>query len=112
MREQDIVHEDDQALEEQHEGEPLPRGRFVAAVEKERCTALYGVPTMFNAELNLPNFVEYDLGTLRTFAFELDPSIRLLSSLRRLSAAVCTLSAIFCKSAISLSSVLLPRKQP
>ncbi len=38
----------------------------LAAVEKERCTALYGVPTMFNAELNLPNFDEYDLSTLRT----------------------------------------------
>ncbi len=40
--------------------------RTLAAVEKERCTALYGVPTMFNAELNLPNFDEYDLDTLRT----------------------------------------------
>ena len=38
----------------------------LAAVEKERCTALYGVPTMFNAELNVPNFDEYDLNTLRT----------------------------------------------
>jgi fatty-acyl-CoA synthase len=38
----------------------------LVAVEKERCTALYGVPTMFNAELNLPNFDEYDLTTLRT----------------------------------------------
>ncbi len=36
------------------------------AVEEERCTALYGVPTMFIAELGLPNFSEYDLSTLRT----------------------------------------------
>ena len=36
------------------------------AVEKERCTALYGVPTMFNAELNHPDFDQYDLSTLRT----------------------------------------------
>jgi fatty-acyl-CoA synthase len=38
----------------------------LAAVVKERCTSLYGVPTMFIAELALPNFKDYDLGTLRT----------------------------------------------
>ncbi len=36
------------------------------AVERERCTSLYGVPTMFIAELNLPDFATYDLSTLRT----------------------------------------------
>ncbi|MDN5851366.1 MAG: AMP-binding protein [Actinomycetia bacterium] len=36
------------------------------AVQDERCTALYGVPTMFIAELNLPDFASYDLSTLRT----------------------------------------------
>lgn len=36
------------------------------AVQQERCTSLYGVPTMFIAELNLPDFAEYDLGSLRT----------------------------------------------
>ena len=36
------------------------------AVQKEKATALYGVPTMFIAELALPNFSEYDLKTLRT----------------------------------------------
>ncbi|MFJ8667071.1 AMP-binding protein [Streptomyces sp. NPDC093600] len=36
------------------------------AVEEERCTSLYGVPTMFIAELNLPDFGSYDLSTLRT----------------------------------------------
>ena len=35
-------------------------------VETERCTALYGVPTMFIAELADPGFEGYDLGTLRT----------------------------------------------
>ena len=35
-------------------------------VEAERCTALYGVPTMFIAELDLPQFDEIDLSTLRT----------------------------------------------
>jgi fatty-acyl-CoA synthase len=32
----------------------------------ERCTALYGVPTMFIAELNHPRFAEFDLTSLRT----------------------------------------------
>ncbi len=36
------------------------------AVEDERCTALQGVPTMFIAELNDPDFASYDLSSLRT----------------------------------------------
>ncbi|WP_330337118.1 AMP-binding protein [Streptomyces sp. NBC_00557] len=36
------------------------------AVQRERCTSLYGVPTMFIAELNLPDFARYDLSSLRT----------------------------------------------
>ncbi len=36
------------------------------AVQEERCTALYGVPTMFIAELALPGFSSYDLSSLRT----------------------------------------------
>ena len=36
------------------------------AVAKEMCTSLYGVPTMFIAELALPNFKDFDLHTLRT----------------------------------------------
>ncbi len=36
------------------------------AVEQERCTSLYGVPTMFIAELGLPDFATYDLSSLRT----------------------------------------------
>ena len=38
----------------------------LTAVEQERCTALYGVPTMFIAELALPNFDDFDLSSLRT----------------------------------------------
>ena len=38
----------------------------LAAVQKYKCTSLYGVPTMFIAELQLPNFNEYDLTSLRT----------------------------------------------
>ena len=36
------------------------------AVVAERCTSLYGVPTMFIAELALPRFADFDLSTLRT----------------------------------------------
>ncbi|WP_309096098.1 AMP-binding protein [Streptomyces sp.] len=36
------------------------------AVQQERCTSLYGVPTMFIAELNLPGFASWDLSSLRT----------------------------------------------
>jgi len=36
------------------------------AVVRERCTSLYGVPTMFIAELALPNFADYDCSSLRT----------------------------------------------
>ncbi len=38
----------------------------LAAVQQEKCTSLYGVPTMFIAELALPDFASYDLTTLRT----------------------------------------------
>ena len=36
------------------------------AVATERCTSLYGVPTMFIAELNHPDFESYELSSLRT----------------------------------------------
>ena len=36
------------------------------AVQAERCTALYGVPTMFIAELDHPEFGHFDFSTLRT----------------------------------------------
>ena len=36
------------------------------ATADERCTSLYGVPTMFIAELALPDFADYDLSSLRT----------------------------------------------
>jgi fatty-acyl-CoA synthase len=48
---------------------PSPQFDALAAletVEAERCTALYGVPTMFIAELEHPRFREFDLTSLRT----------------------------------------------
>jgi len=38
----------------------------LASIHKERCTALYGVPTMFIAELNHPMFNMFDMSSLRT----------------------------------------------
>jgi fatty-acyl-CoA synthase len=38
----------------------------LASIHRERCTALYGVPTMFIAELNHPMFSMFDLTSLRT----------------------------------------------
>jgi fatty-acyl-CoA synthase len=49
----------------------LPEAAFepksvLEAVQAERCTSLYGVPTMFIAELEHPDFASYDLSSLRT----------------------------------------------
>jgi fatty-acyl-CoA synthase len=40
--------------------------KVLQTVEKERCTAVHGVPTMFIAELEHPEFNRFDLSTLRT----------------------------------------------
>ena len=41
-------------------------GKILQAIEKENCTALQGVPTMFIAELQHPDFNSFDLTSLRT----------------------------------------------
>jgi len=40
--------------------------RVLETIHRERCTALYGVPTMFIAELECADFARYDLTSLRT----------------------------------------------
>ncbi|REK53858.1 MAG: AMP-binding protein [Geobacillus sp.] len=40
--------------------------QVLQTVQDEKCTALHGVPTMFIAELNDPDFEKYDLSSLRT----------------------------------------------
>ncbi|PCE31087.1 AMP-binding protein [Burkholderia ubonensis] len=47
-------------------GEAFDPAATLAAVSDERCTALHGVPTMFIAELDHPDFAKYDLSSLRT----------------------------------------------
>jgi fatty-acyl-CoA synthase len=54
-----------------HEATMVPVEQFDAeqvlqAVHEERCTALLGVPTMFIAELDHPDFEQYDTSSLRT----------------------------------------------
>ena len=47
-------------------GEGFDPAATLAAVQAERCSALHGVPTMFIAELDHPDFARFDLSTLRT----------------------------------------------
>jgi fatty-acyl-CoA synthase len=47
-------------------GEAFDPVAVLETVEAERCTSLYGVPTMFIAELAVPDFDRYDLSSLRT----------------------------------------------
>jgi fatty-acyl-CoA synthase len=47
-------------------GEYFDPRATLETVEKEKCTAIHGVPTMFIAELEHPDFDQFDLSTLRT----------------------------------------------
>jgi fatty-acyl-CoA synthase len=47
-------------------GESFEAKSALETIEAERCTALHGVPTMFIAELDHPEFAGYDLSSLRT----------------------------------------------
>ncbi|MFI5285722.1 MAG: AMP-binding protein [Candidatus Dormibacteria bacterium] len=47
-------------------GEAFDADAVLRVTEQERCTSLYGVPTMFIAELEHPGFEQYDLSRLRT----------------------------------------------
>lgn len=47
-------------------GEFFDPDTVMQTVQNEKCTSLYGVPTMFIAELEHPNFSKYDFSTLRT----------------------------------------------
>jgi fatty-acyl-CoA synthase len=47
-------------------GEGFDAEATLAAVARYKCTALHGVPTMFIAQLEHPNFANYDTSTLRT----------------------------------------------
>jgi fatty-acyl-CoA synthase len=46
--------------------ESFDAGAALHAVQAERCTGIYGVPTMFIAELSHPRFADFDLRSLRT----------------------------------------------
>ena len=46
-------------------GESFDAEATLAAIASEKCDVLYGVPTMFIAQLNLPGFDQYDVSSLR-----------------------------------------------
>jgi fatty-acyl-CoA synthase len=46
--------------------EHFAAGDILKAVQKEKCTAIHGVPTMFIGELEYPEFQSFDLNSLRT----------------------------------------------
>ena len=46
--------------------ESFDPGATLAAIERERCTSIYGVPTMFIAQLNHADFTRTDFSSLRT----------------------------------------------
>ncbi len=54
-------------------GEAFDPASVLATVEAEKCTALYGVPTMFIAELEHADFGKFDLSSLRTGAMAGSP---------------------------------------
>ncbi len=47
-------------------GEAFDAGDTLAAIEAERCSAVHGVPTMFQAMLDHPGFAGFDTSSLRT----------------------------------------------
>lgn len=47
-------------------GEAFDAETVLKTIEEEKCTSLYGVPLMFIAELEHPNFDKYNLSSLRT----------------------------------------------
>ncbi|WP_186725672.1 AMP-binding protein [Planomicrobium sp. CPCC 101110] len=56
-----VTHSTTMVIAEQFEA-----NRVLQMVEDEKCTGLHGVPTMFIAELNSPDFAKFDTSTLRT----------------------------------------------
>jgi len=66
----------------------------LAAIVEEDCTSLYGVPTMFIAELGVADFASYDLGSLRTGIMAGSPCPvevmkRVIADMRMAEVAIC-----------------------
>ncbi len=69
-------------------------GATLRAVAEERCTSLYGVPTMFIAELGHPDFADHDLSSLRTGIMAGSPCPvevmkRVVAEMRMAEVAIC-----------------------
>jgi len=80
----------------------------LSAVEKERCTALHGVPTMFIAELEHPDFEKFDLSSLRTGIMAGSPCpteyMRKVSTLMNMKEVVITYGQTEASPGITMSS--------
>jgi fatty-acyl-CoA synthase len=75
-------------------GPAFEPGATLHAVAEERCTSLYGVPTMFIAELAHPDFAKLDLSSLRTGIMAGSPCPvevmkRVLSEMNMREVAIC-----------------------
>lgn len=75
-------------------GEAFEPSTTLGAVQSEKCTSLYGVPTMYIAELEHPEFTGFDLSSLRTGIIAGSPCPvevmkRLLSDMNMSGVAIC-----------------------
>ncbi len=82
------------------------------AIQKEKCTALHGVPTMFIAELEHPNFKNYDFSTLRTGIMAGSPCpieyMKKVSTLMNMSQVVITYGQTESSPGLTMSSTTDP----
>lgn len=80
----------------------------LTAIEKERCTAVHGVPTMFIAELEHPDFSKFNLKTLRTGIMAGSPCpteyMRRVSTLMNMSEIVITYGQTEASPGLTMSS--------
>jgi fatty-acyl-CoA synthase len=80
----------------------------MSAIEKERCTAVHGVPTMFIAELEHPDFQKFDFSSLRTGIMAGSPCpiefMKKVSTLMNMSEVVITYGQTEASPGITMSS--------
>jgi fatty-acyl-CoA synthase len=75
-------------------GEAYEPEAVMETVQAERCTSLYGVPTMFIGELDHPRFSEFDFSTLRTGIMAGSPCP--VEVMRRVQSAMCMREVTIC----------------
>jgi fatty-acyl-CoA synthase len=75
-------------------GEAYDAVTVMETVQVERCTSLYGVPTMFIGELDHPRFAEFDFSTLRTGIMAGSPCP--VEVMRRVQSRMCMREVTIC----------------